>query len=66
MLINTAKRFVADEHGATAVEYGLIAALIAVAIISTLVALGDSVVTLFGSGVGGAASTIGNAIASLL
>ena len=61
MLIRMAGRFVAGEHGATAIEYGLIAALIAVAIISSLVAMGDNVTTLFGSGVGGAANTIGNA-----
>ena len=30
------KRFLADESGATAIEYGLIAALIAVAIIAAL------------------------------
>jgi pilus assembly protein Flp/PilA len=30
------KRFIADESGATAIEYGLIAALIAVAIIAAL------------------------------
>lgn len=33
-------RFVADEQGATAIEYGLIAALMAVVIISGLTALG--------------------------
>ena len=36
-------RFLKDESGATAIEYGLIAALIAVAIIGGATALGNSV-----------------------
>ncbi len=35
-------RFLKDESGATAIEYGLIAALIAVAIIGGVTALGTS------------------------
>jgi pilus assembly protein Flp/PilA len=35
-------RFVKDESGATAIEYGLLAALIAVAIIATLRVLGTN------------------------
>ena len=38
-------RFLKDESGATAIEYGLIAALIAVAIIGGVTALGGSVNT---------------------
>jgi len=40
-------RFVKDESGATAVEYGLIAALIAVAIIAGATALGKNLNTVF-------------------
>ena len=40
-------RFIRDEEGATAIEYGLIAALVSVAIIIALTALGDSLSTLF-------------------
>lgn len=36
-----------DESGATAIEYGLIAALIAVAIIAAVTAVGDSLNALF-------------------
>ncbi len=36
------KQFIRDEDGATAIEYGLIAALIAVALITTLGALGNN------------------------
>jgi pilus assembly protein Flp/PilA len=36
------RRFVKDDSGATAIEYGLIAALVSVAIIITLGALGDN------------------------
>jgi len=40
---NTIVRFVKDESGATAIEYGLIAALIALAIIIGATAVGNSV-----------------------
>ena len=40
---NFVTRFVKDESGATAIEYGLIAALIAVGIIAAGSALGNSV-----------------------
>ena len=65
MLMRMASRFIADEHGATAIEYGLIAALIAVAILSSLAAFSDSLSALFGTGVGGAAGHIGNASNSI-
>jgi pilus assembly protein Flp/PilA len=40
-------RFVKDQSGATAIEYGLIAALIAVAIIGAARALGTQIGTTF-------------------
>lgn len=42
-------RFVRDESGATAIEYGLIAALIAVVIITALTTIGTNLNTKFGS-----------------
>lgn len=42
-------RFKNDESGATAIEYGLIAALIAVAIIAAVRAVGGSLSTTFDS-----------------
>jgi len=39
--------FVQDENGATAIEYGLIAALIAVVIIAALTLLGTSISSKF-------------------
>ncbi len=39
--------FYRDESGATAIEYGLIAALISVAAIAAMGAMGDSLQTLF-------------------
>jgi pilus assembly protein Flp/PilA len=42
-------QFVRDESGATAIEYGLIAALIAVAIIAAVTAVGGSLVGTFDS-----------------
>lgn len=41
-------RFAADESGATAIEYGLIASLVAVAIITALTTLGNKLTTTFG------------------
>ncbi len=41
------KRFVKDESGATAIEYGLIAALIAVAIIAAVTSAGTEISGLF-------------------
>lgn len=40
-------RFVKDESGATAIEYGLIAALISVALITGATTLGDALDTQF-------------------
>jgi pilus assembly protein Flp/PilA len=47
--MNMISRFVKDESGATAIEYGLIAALIAVGIIGAATALGGSLSGLFES-----------------
>ncbi len=46
-------RFMNDETGATAIEYGLIATLIAVAIIATVTSVGTKLNTTF-TGVAGA------------
>lgn len=40
-------RFLKNEKGATAIEYGLIAALISVAIVGALLALGPQLVNVF-------------------
>lgn len=40
-------RFLKDEHGATAIEYGLIASLIAVAIVGVLLTLGPQLKAVF-------------------
>lgn len=45
--MNMFKRFLKDESGATAIEYGLIAALIAVAIVGTLSSIGGNLNTHF-------------------
>jgi len=51
---NFISRFVADRSGATAIEYGLIVALIAVVIIGAVTALGTNLNT--------SMSTAGNAV----
>ena len=45
--MKTLIRFLKDEKGVTAIEYGLIAALIAVAIILGITALGGNLNTMF-------------------
>lgn len=45
--IQQAARFVRDEEGVTAIEYGLIAALIAVVIIVAVTAVGTQLKTVF-------------------
>jgi len=46
-MIAMIKNFVKDESGATAIEYGLIAALVAVAIIGALTVLGTELSNIF-------------------
>lgn len=41
------QRFIRDEDGATAIEYGMIAALISVAVIATLKTVGTSLTAKF-------------------
>jgi pilus assembly protein Flp/PilA len=53
---NAMSRFFADESGATAIEYGLIVALIAVVIIGAVTALGTNL--------NASLTTAGSAIAS--
>ena len=47
--MNVLRKFLHDESGATAIEYGLIAAGISVAIITVVQGLGSSLNTTFGS-----------------
>lgn len=49
MMKNTLKSFLADESGATAIEYGLIAAGIALAIITVVNGMGSKLNAKFGS-----------------
>lgn len=53
-MTNFAKRFLKDESGATAIEYGLIVALIAVVIVTAVTTLGGKL--------SGAFDKAGNAI----
>ena len=46
-MLKQLKSFCADESGATAIEYGLIAALVSVAAIGALTTMGDTLNTLF-------------------
>jgi pilus assembly protein Flp/PilA len=46
-MLSIVRSFIADESGATAIEYGLIAALVSVAGITALQALGSSLQSVF-------------------
>ncbi len=56
MRIDILKKIRKDESGATAIEYGLIAALVSVAAIGALTAMGTSLTTMF--------TTVSTALAS--
>ena len=45
--MSTFKVFLRDESGATAIEYGLIAALVSVAAITALGSMGNSLIAIF-------------------
>ncbi len=47
--MNLVSRFMTDESGATAIEYGLIAAIVSVGIITALKSVGTSLNTTFNS-----------------
>jgi pilus assembly protein Flp/PilA len=56
IIVKTIKAFLKDETGASAVEYGLLVALIAVVIIGAVTLLGTTISNMFTS-VSGAIST---------
>ena len=62
----TIKRFIVDESGATAIEYGLIAALVSVAAISALQAMGGSLDEMFTSVSGTLDGAVGGSDTCLL
>jgi pilus assembly protein Flp/PilA len=47
VMFKVIRTFAKDESGATAIEYGLIAALVSVAAIGALTAMGNSLSTMF-------------------
>ncbi len=59
-MLKCLQSFCGDESGATAIEYGLIAALVSVAAISALTAMGNSLQIMFGS----VANTLASAVAT--
>ncbi|WP_080898444.1 Flp family type IVb pilin [Variovorax paradoxus] len=46
-MLSSITRFLRDEEGATAIEYGIIAGLISIAIVSVLPGVGTRLVTVF-------------------
>ena len=55
-MLTAITNFIRDEEGATAVEYGLMAALIAAVIITAVTSVGTSLSTLF-DGIAGSLTT---------
>ena len=60
MRIDILKKICKDESGVAAIEYGLIAALVSVAAIAALTAMGDSLQTIYNS----VAGTLAGAVAT--
>jgi len=52
-MFTTIKNLLRDESGVTAIEYGLIAALVAVAAVGAMTTLGDSLTTIFQDDIAG-------------
>jgi len=59
MRIDILKKIRKDESGATAIEYGLIAALVSVAAIGALTAMGTSLNTMFTTVAGAMSAAVG-------
>ncbi len=49
VVMQTLSRFAVDEGGATSLEYGLIAGLVSMAILSAVISMGDSIGSIFSS-----------------
>ncbi len=60
-MLKTIRKFAKDESGATAIEYGLIAALVSVAAIAALRGMGESLSNLFSTVSGELASAVSSA-----
>lgn len=59
-MLNAITRFIRDEEGATAIEYGLIAGLIAAVLVTVLTGLGTQIKAKFNeilTAIGGTAAT---------
>ena len=48
-MLKNVKRFISDDRGVTAMEYGLIAALVAVVIIASVTIVGTQLALVFGA-----------------
>ena len=57
-------RFIEDESGSPAVEYSMIATVIAVALMAAFMGLGDGIASLFSGNEGSIGSAIDGALAS--
>lgn len=65
MPANQFKRFLADQSGATMIEYGLLLAILSLGLVTAFTLLGNSLGNLFAGGAGSAANKIGAAAATI-
>lgn len=62
MVARILRRFLADQSGATAIEYALLGTMIGVAVVASFTVFGEALGNMFGSGTGGAADVIARQI----
>ena len=65
MFVQSIKSFVKNEDGATAIEYGMIAAMVAVGALVAFTTFGAGLTNLFGSNAAGAGGVVENAASQL-
>lgn len=58
---NLLSRFLHDDNGATAVEYGILVAILSISLIGVLATTGDSISSILGRDEGGVAATLNSA-----
>jgi pilus assembly protein Flp/PilA len=58
---NLLSRFLHDDNGATAVEYGILVAILSISLIGVFATMGDSISSTLGRDEGGVAATLNSA-----
>ncbi|SFZ85787.1 pilus assembly protein Flp/PilA [Devosia enhydra] len=61
-MVQVVRRFLRDERGATAIEYGLLGILVGVGAIVAFTTLGDNLSLMFGTSEGGISAAMQNSL----